>query len=204
MREVTRPDRAERRRRGKSDPIDAYQAARAVLAGRAEALVKDEDIEALRALRNARASAVNAATAAMNQIHSLLVTAPVVVRERYRALTDARLVNALADSRPDTRTGPGTARVVLGALRTLARRHQFLTGQADQLQEQLRILVAELNPTLLAAPGRRPQQRRTAADHRRGQPRPAAQRGLLRRIVRCRTRAGVLGPHQPPPALARW
>lgn len=56
MRKVSRPDRAERRRRGKSDPIDAYQAARAVLAGRAEAAVKDEDIEAPRALHNAHRS----------------------------------------------------------------------------------------------------------------------------------------------------
>lgn len=151
VREVTRPDRAERRRRGKSDPIDAYQAARAVLAGRAQALVKDEDIEALRALLNARQSAVKAATAAMNQIHALLITAPVAVRERYRKLTAARLVDALAAGRPDPHTG--TARVVLGALRTLAQRHQFLTTQAGELQEHLRELVAELNPTLLAAHG---------------------------------------------------
>lgn len=33
--EVNRPDRAERRRIGKSDPIDAYAAARAALSGRA-------------------------------------------------------------------------------------------------------------------------------------------------------------------------
>lgn len=151
VREVSRPDRAERRRRGKSDPIDAYQAARAVLAGRADALVKDEDVEALRALLSARRSAVKAATAAMNQIHSLLVTAPVAVREQYRTLTAARLVDALAASRPDTRTG--TARVVGVALRMLARRHQFLTTQAEELLEQLRVLVAELNPTLLSAPG---------------------------------------------------
>jgi transposase len=39
--EVNRPDRARRRRRGKSDPVDADNAARAVLAGEATAVPKD-------------------------------------------------------------------------------------------------------------------------------------------------------------------
>ena len=50
VREVTRPDRAARRMRGKSDPIDAYAAAHAVLSGRADASPKDEEIDAIRAL----------------------------------------------------------------------------------------------------------------------------------------------------------
>ncbi|MBF6209392.1 transposase, partial [Streptomyces gardneri] len=37
VREVIRPERSVRRMRGKSDPIDAYQAARAVVSGRASA-----------------------------------------------------------------------------------------------------------------------------------------------------------------------
>ncbi len=40
--EVNQPDRAERRRRGKTDAIDAKAAARAVLTGRATALAKDQ------------------------------------------------------------------------------------------------------------------------------------------------------------------
>ena len=42
VREVTRPDRALRRMRGKSDPIDAYAAAHALLSGRADAAPKDD------------------------------------------------------------------------------------------------------------------------------------------------------------------
>ena len=38
--EVNRPDRSARRRRGKSDPVDAEAAARAVLAGQATAVAK--------------------------------------------------------------------------------------------------------------------------------------------------------------------
>ncbi|CAL9663499.1 hypothetical protein SUDANB126_07117 [Streptomyces sp. enrichment culture] len=39
--EVNRPDKAERRRIGKSDPIDAYPAARAVVSGRATSAPED-------------------------------------------------------------------------------------------------------------------------------------------------------------------
>ena len=50
--EVNRPDRARRRRKGKSDPVDAEAAARAVLAGDATAVPKDREGQggALRAL----------------------------------------------------------------------------------------------------------------------------------------------------------
>ncbi|HEY0891193.1 MAG TPA: hypothetical protein VGE38_16435 [Nocardioides sp.] len=51
--EAVRPERSIRRREGKSDPIDAYQAPHAVLAGRATAAAKAADITALRALHNA-------------------------------------------------------------------------------------------------------------------------------------------------------
>jgi hypothetical protein len=72
--------------RGKSDPIDAYQAARAVLSGHVAAAPKDETIEALRAVNNARTSAIKARPAATNQIHQLLITAPAPVRAKYRAV----------------------------------------------------------------------------------------------------------------------
>ncbi len=100
VREVTRPDRAQRRMRGKSDPLDAYQAARAVLSGRAEAAAKDERIEAVRALHTARRSAIKARTAAMNQIHHMLITAPAALREKYRPLKDKPLIDALVNCRP--------------------------------------------------------------------------------------------------------
>jgi transposase len=50
--EVDRPNRAERRRSGKSDPLDAVDAARAVMSGRATSISKSEDgaVEAIRVL----------------------------------------------------------------------------------------------------------------------------------------------------------
>jgi hypothetical protein len=81
--EVDRPDRRLRRQRGKSDPIDAEAAARAVLAGVATAAPKRRDgiVESIRVLRTARSGAVKARTAAINQLKALLVTAPASLRE---------------------------------------------------------------------------------------------------------------------------
>ena len=151
VREVTRPDRATRRMQGKSDPIDAYAAARAVLSGRADAAPKDEQVDAIRALHIARNSAVKARTAAMNQIHHMLITAPVPIREKYRTLKEKPLVNALAACRPATQEP--THRAVLHALKTLAQRHQFLTAQADDLHAELDALATAANPHLRSIRG---------------------------------------------------
>jgi transposase len=62
--EVERPKRRHLRRNGKSDPIDAEAAARAVLAGEAVGEPKSADgrVEMIRVLRSARQSAVKART----------------------------------------------------------------------------------------------------------------------------------------------
>ena len=61
--EVDRPDRKTRRWQGKSDPVDAEAAARAAQAGRASGVPKTRGgkVDALRALRVARRSAVRPA-----------------------------------------------------------------------------------------------------------------------------------------------
>ena len=99
--EVNRPDRAARRRQGKSDPLDAYSAARAALASNSPAVPKDPHTNALKALLTARRGAVKARTAAIQQIKDLLVTAPAEIRERYRGYTTTlTLVAALSRCRP--------------------------------------------------------------------------------------------------------
>ncbi|MGH9252823.1 MAG: IS110 family transposase [Acidimicrobiales bacterium] len=149
--EVNRPNRAERRRRGKSDPIDAYQAAHAVLSGRATSAPKTESIEGLRALRTARRSAVKARTAAANQIHQLLITAPDPVRDKFRGLTDKKLVKTLANCRPACYDPINYA--VLIALKTIAQRHRYLHAQITYLTDAITALVRAANPGLLAAHG---------------------------------------------------
>jgi transposase len=68
--EVERPKRRHLRRNGKSDPIDAEAAARAVLAGEAVGEPKSADgkVEMIRLLRSARQSALKARSQAANQL----------------------------------------------------------------------------------------------------------------------------------------
>lgn len=151
--EVNRPDRSSRRRQGKSDPLDAYAAARAVLAGHGLAVPKDPHTNALKALLSARRGAVKARTAAIQQIKDLLVTAPAELRERYRRYpTTLRLVDALARCRPSTHDDP-IAMAVLIACKTLAQRIEFLERQTDELTAEIDTLTTALNPALRAAYG---------------------------------------------------
>src|SRR5271165_1852287 len=75
--EVDRPNRAERRRSGKSDPLDAIEAARAALGGRAKSVAKSRDgaVEAVRALLVAKRSGRTARTSALTQMRALIVSA---------------------------------------------------------------------------------------------------------------------------------
>lgn len=146
--EVIRPERSVRRREGKSDPIDAYQAAQAVLTGRATAAAKTADVTALRALHNARRSAVKARAAAQVQIGHQLITSPVPVREKYRNLPTKRLIQTLVACRPGAHTDL-EERLVLTALRSLARRHQILSEEITQLDAELTRLIEQTAPHLL-------------------------------------------------------
>jgi len=151
--EVIRPERAERRRLGKSDPIDAYQAARAALGNHRIAPAKNaEQIEGIRALHNARRSAMKARTAAMRQIHAQLITAPSVIREKYREMSsEKRLVTLARMQVKDNRTP--VERAVLLVLKTLAQRCNELQREHERLGVELDQLVTAANPGLRAAYG---------------------------------------------------
>jgi len=153
--EVDRPDRSTRRRQGKSDPIDAEAAARAVLAGRASGVPKTHDgvVECIRVLRIARNSARDQRADCMRRLKSLLVTAPEGLRAQLRGLTDTRLVTTCAALRPDrTDAGDPTTATKI-ALRALARRHTHLTDELADLDEVIHPLVADANPALLDVHG---------------------------------------------------
>ena len=100
--EVDRPNRQTRRLSGKSDPIDAISAARAALGGTANGAAKTRDgnVESLRVLRVAKVSAHKARTQAINQIHSLVCTAPDELRDKLRQLPTVELIRVCAGLRP--------------------------------------------------------------------------------------------------------
>jgi transposase len=152
--EVDRPDRKTRRAKGKSDPIDAYAAARAALSGAAGGTPKTRDgqVEAIRALRLARGSAVKARTQAINQLKSLLVTGPADLREQLRPLAPAALIVTCARLRPGANlTDPAVA--VKTALRRLAIRIHTLNAEIAQADRELRPLVTAAAPRLTALTG---------------------------------------------------
>lgn len=147
--EVNRPDRATRRRVGKSDPIDAYAAAQAVASGRATATPKDHTtaVEALRVLGLVRTSAVRARTAAFNESAALIVTAPAGLRESLTGLTRTRKLTTCAGYRPGPDlTDPTTA--TKAALRRLAVRIGDLSAEIDAADRQLDTLTQATAPTL--------------------------------------------------------
>jgi transposase len=151
--EVDRPDRSTRRRRGKSDPIDAQAAARATLAGVAATTPKTRDgqVEMIRVLRVARRGALKARVATAEQLHGVLYSAPDELRQPLLGLKTKALVIACAAMRPGPLTS--TTAATKTTLRILARRWQQLQTELDQLDTQLQALVTTAAPTLLALPG---------------------------------------------------
>ncbi|MFE6496268.1 IS110 family transposase [Streptomyces sp. NPDC057747] len=152
--EVDRPDRRARRAAGKSDPVDAYAAATAVLSGRAKGTPKQRDgsVEAIRGLRVVRASAVKARTQTINQMKSLIITAPAAVREALRSLTTTELIRRLAASRPGADLTDPAAAVKL-ALKRLAKRYRHLSEEIADADADLHVLIARTAPGPLALPG---------------------------------------------------
>lgn len=152
--EVIRPARQVRRMRGKSDEIDAYAAAHIALAGNDTVTPKTSSgpVEAIRVTHAARHSAIKARTEAIQQIKSLLITAPEPIRAEYRALTVGRLVSSLSAAR--TRSGDDeVAACTRLALKRLAVRYQQLGAEIVSHEDDLTRLVHAANPALTQATG---------------------------------------------------
>lgn len=139
--EVNRPDRAARRSRGKSDPTDAENAARAVLAGKATAIPKEQSgaAEAMRAVSVARRSAVKAKTQAINQLRALLVSAPQDIRERLLKTKTAECVANCSRLRSLGNTP--MLQTLATTLRLLAKRYLALAEELTTLDAMLEQLT---------------------------------------------------------------
>jgi transposase len=151
--EVDRPDRKARRRHGKSDPLDAYAAARAVLSRRATCIPKSRDghVEMIRTLRIARRSALKARTQATNQLKSVIKTGPADLREELRDLSDRPPFTRCARLRPGPMNNPRAASKA--TLRRLAKRILALTEELAEIDDDLEQLVTATAATLLGLPG---------------------------------------------------
>jgi transposase len=148
--EVDRPNRQARRRRGKSDPIDAEAAARAALSGNAKTVPKRRDgtVEQMRVLLVARRSARMQRTATLNQVRHVVLTGPDVVRVRFKDRPKMGLVSEAAAMRPRKGGDPVTYTTYV-VLRGLARRIRDFDDEIRGIDGVLRELIDATAPSLL-------------------------------------------------------
>ena len=151
--EVNRPDRSVRYRKGKSDPTDAEMAARAVLAGVADATPKsgEGEVEMIRMFKSTRDSAVKSRTQAVNQMKALVLTAPAGLRETLDGLSTSALVKRCKSFRPGRPDNPTAAAKY--ALRSLACRYRQLSKEVQDLKAELERLIQATAPALVEAFG---------------------------------------------------
>ena len=152
--EVDRPNRLVRRRQGKSDPLDAVEAARAVLSGRAsgEGKSRDGNVEAIRALAIAKRSARSTKIKSLNQIRHLGFGAPEPLRQRFHGLSRSTIAAEAAALRPRA-DGDAVMFATKTAMRMLGRRVLALDDEKAELDELMGRLVADTAPELLALYG---------------------------------------------------
>jgi transposase len=202
--EVDRPNRQARRRAGKSDELDAIEAGRAALSGRASGIAKtaDGNVEAIRVLVVAYRSGRDARITCLNQIRHLGFTAPDELRERFQGITAAALAGHAAGLRPNINGDP-VLYATKSAMQLLGRRVLDIDADTARLHDQLGVLVRATAPSLLELHG---VGIHTAAlllaaagdnartDHHRSQ---------VRASLRCRPDPGLVGQDHPIPAQPR-
>jgi len=148
--EVDRPNRQKRRQHGKSDQLDAIEAARGTLSGRCAGRAKsgNSHAEALRALLVAKRSARSTRIRTLVQLRHLMFTAPDELRARLGGLSATQLVNDSAKLRPHA-----GGDIVVQATKTtaliLARRIHALDAELATIDEQLGPIVKAAAPDLL-------------------------------------------------------
>ncbi|MFI5609448.1 IS110 family transposase [Amycolatopsis sp. NPDC051903] len=147
--EVNQPDKVNRRRRGKSDAIDAESAARSVLNGQASALAKGGQgpVEMLRMFKVAKTSALKSRTQAINQLKAVLVSADPVLRDELRDLSTSEIVRRCIAWALATPTDSATA--ARYTLRALACRIDRLSQEIADLNAQTAAVLSSHNPAML-------------------------------------------------------
>ncbi|MFJ9151870.1 IS110 family transposase [Streptomyces sp. NPDC102270] len=147
--EVNQPDKAARRRHGKSDSIDAAAAARAVLSSRATATAKTTDgpVETIRLFKMAKTSAVKSRSMAINQLKAVLVAAEPALRESLAGLSNPKLIRRCSQLRPAPGTGPQAAS--RHTLQLLAKRILHLTEEINDLTARISTAINACAPQLL-------------------------------------------------------
>ncbi len=154
--EVNQPHAHTRRRRGKTDAIDAELAARHALSLVSAIVPKQTTgiVEAIRQLRVARESAVKSRSVATIQLGDLIVTAPSELREQLAIRKTLKGKASLCRRlRPDHAQLSQPGQAAKFALRSLARRITALDEEINELDVELQPLVATAAPRTTALLG---------------------------------------------------
>jgi hypothetical protein len=152
--ELDRPKRPARKAGAKSDPIDAERAARDALARTRLAQPKTGPQRAALQMRlTARRAAVEAAGDAQRQLHAMVITAPEVVRARFRGQSTRAMLATAAGLRPAAGTADVAVTTARTVLRDLARRARYLEAEAAEHEAAIRVIVRSWRPDLLTLTG---------------------------------------------------
>jgi transposase len=150
--ESGRSSRAERRLRGKDDPLDATRAARSALASNQPASPRSgQRQEALRVLLLTRRSAVDVRRVALVQLPSVIVTAPDDLRNELRRLPLGELLRRCSRFRRSSSRTPDQLATIL-ALRSLAQRIQTATHEAETSNAKSSLTSEHSRPTSWPSP----------------------------------------------------
>jgi len=149
--EIDASKHAGKRRKGKSDAIDAVRAARELLARPHPAQMRaDGDREALRLMMCDRDNAVGSAKTARTVLASVIVTAPAGLREQLRHIPrDRRVTVCAALACPDD--ADRQTRVLYQTLARLGERITSLAKTAADLEKQITGIIEDMAPGLVAA-----------------------------------------------------
>ncbi|MDQ3782348.1 MAG: IS110 family transposase [Actinomycetota bacterium] len=151
--EIARPLRRRGRRRGKSDALDAVEAAREALHRPHQAQPRTgAERAALAELLAVRRAAVDAARVAQLQLHALVIKAPEEVRARFDHQSTTAMVNTATRLRVPGGADIHTATTVK-LMRALARRYRTLRSEAADHHAALEQIVRRWRPDLLERPG---------------------------------------------------
>jgi transposase len=147
--EVERPGR-KRRRRAKSDAIDAVLAARQVL-GSEKPPANPRRSSHLQVLMTARNAATKMRTSTLNHLQAVVLGVPEDLRRQLRSLPGEKLAETCRKLRWQGRPQPHRSAVF--ALQRLAGRLVALDEEIAAYDVELKLLLAEQAPDMLARPG---------------------------------------------------
>ncbi|HGL5836602.1 TPA: IS110 family transposase [Serratia marcescens] len=153
--EVTAPDKMERRKRGKSDTIDAESAAHAAFSLIRTVTPKTRNgvIESLRVLKTCRKSAITARKIALQMIQTNIVSAPDKLREQLRRMTRMLLIRTLPSWQSEPRKYRNIENAYRIALKSLAQKYLELHNETADLNNMIISIVDEVAPELIKQRG---------------------------------------------------